>query len=57
MWLLWNRNVTLFVTFYTKNPPQTTLRGIFVEHRRNELTIQCPLEIVNSTMCNAYTGI
>ena len=25
--------VTLFVTFYTKNPPQTILRGIFVEHR------------------------
>ena len=30
-------NVTFFVTFYTKNPPQTTLRGIFVEHRRIEL--------------------
>ena len=28
------RNVQ--VTFYTKNPPQTTLRGIFVEHRRYE---------------------
>ena len=29
--------VTLFVTPPTKNPPQITLRGIFVEHRRIEL--------------------
>ena len=29
--------VTLFDTLYTKNPPQTNLRGIFVEHRRIEL--------------------
>ena len=30
-------NVTLFVALDTKNPPQTILRGIFVEHRRIEL--------------------
>ncbi len=32
-----NKNGPLFGPFYTKNPPQTDLRGIFVEHRRIEL--------------------
>ena len=35
--LLLFKNGTLFGPLYTKNPPQTTLRGIFVEHRRIEL--------------------
>lgn len=29
-----NVNYILFVTLDTKNPPQTILRGIFVEHRK-----------------------
>ena len=32
-----NVNYILFVALDTKNPPQTILRGIFVEHRRIEL--------------------
>ena len=32
-----NVNYILFDTLYTKNPPQTILRRISVEHRRIEL--------------------
>ena len=36
-YLFGGKNGTFFGPLDTKNPPQTILRGIFVEHRRIEL--------------------
>jgi hypothetical protein len=42
---------------YTKNPPQTTLRGIFVEHRRYENLVKPATEDCGNHYFNAlYCG-